>query len=193
VIRILIVDDHPALQAGLLAVLRSEPGLVPVGTASGEFDMWPAIQRSRPDVVLLDYHLPPSDGLQLCRRLKRLVHAPAVVLFSAYADSRLVVAAMLAGADGLINKATPALELYDAIRTVAGGDTVMPAIGPAAHEAAAQALEPDDLSILGMALDGVPRDEIARVLRLAPETLSDRLDAMIARLRVEVPLAAFDT
>ena len=187
---ILIVDDHPALQAGLMAVLRSEPGLVPIATAQGEEDLWPALRRSRPDVVLLDYHLPPSDGLVLCRQIKRQIPAPAVLLFSAYADAKLVVPAKLAGADGVVSKAVPAPELYDAIRTVAAGGEVMPPVEPQLISEASAKLDDADLPILGMVLDGTPHAEIATTLQIEPHELRRRLDGMIARLRVDVPLGS---
>ena len=189
-ISILIVDDHPALQAGLMTVLRSEPGLVPIAAAQGELDLWPALRRSRPDVVLLDYHLPPSDGLALCRQIKRTIPPPAVLLFSAYADAKLAVPARLAGADGLVSKAAPAPELYDAIRTVAGGGEVMPPLERQLLDDAASQLDPDDLPILGMALEGTAPGEIAETLRLTPDELAHRIDRMITRLRVEVPLGS---
>lgn len=187
-ISVLIVDDHPALQAGLMAVLRSEPGIVPIATAQGEEDLWPALRRSRPDVVLLDYHLPPSDGLVLCRQIKRTMPPPAVLLFSAYADAKLVVPARLAGADGVVSKAAPAPELYDAIRTVAAGGEVMPPIERQLLSEASARLDPEDLPILGMVLDGTTHADIAETLQLEPDVLRARLDAMISRLRVEVPL-----
>ena len=90
-IRVLVVDDHPAMQAGLTAVLRAEPGLVPVGAVETEFELWPALTRTRPDVVLLDYHLTSSNGLALCRQVKRTLPPPAVLLFSAYADALHIV------------------------------------------------------------------------------------------------------
>jgi DNA-binding NarL/FixJ family response regulator len=189
-IRILIVDDHPALQAGLTAVLRSEPGLVPIATAQGESDLWPALRRSAPDVVLLDYHLPPSDGLVLCREIKKMIPAPAVLLFSAYADAKLVVPALLAGADGVVNKAAPAPELYDAVRTVAGGKKVMPPIERQLLDEASARLDPEDLPILSMTLDETSPADIAKTLRMDVETVNRRLDRMIGRLRVEVPLGS---
>jgi DNA-binding NarL/FixJ family response regulator len=189
-IRILIVDDHPALRAGLVTVLRSEPGLVPVGAVPDEHELWPAIHRTRPDVVLLDYHLPPSDGLVLCRQLKRTLPAPGVLLFSAYAESKLVVPARLAGADGLMSKSAPATEVYDAIRTVARGDHVMPPVQRELLHEAATRLDPDDLPILAMAIDGTSLGDIGATLRLDGAVLSARLDAMIRRLRVEVPVGS---
>jgi DNA-binding NarL/FixJ family response regulator len=187
-IRILLVDDHPALRAGLTAVLRAEPGLVPLGTAADEEELWPALNRTKPDVVVLDYHVPPADGLQLCRRMKRQIPAPKVLLYSAYADAQLVIPAMLAGADGVVNKGAPAAELYDAIRTVARGERVMPPMSRELLDDANRRLDSADLPILGMALDGTPEAEIARTLGTSTDDLTRRLDRMIARLKVEVPV-----
>ena len=189
-IRILIVDDHPALQAGLTAVLRGEPGFVPIGTAASEFELWPAIARTRPNVVLLDYHVPPTDGLALCRQIKRHMPPPAVLLFSAYADANLTIPARLAGADGLVNKAASAAELRDAIRSVAKGAPVLPPVTRELLDEAGSRLPPDDLPILGMALDGTPHGEIAQTLRVDPDRVAARVDRMIDLLKVEVPLGA---
>lgn len=185
-IRILLVDDHPALRAGLTAVLRAEPGLVPLGTAADEEELWPALNRTKPDVVVLDYHVPPADGLQLCRRIKKQIPAPKVLLYSAYADAQLVIPAMLAGADGVVNKGAPAGELYDAIRTVARGERIMPPMSRELLDAANERLDSADLPILGMSLDGTPEVEIARTLGVSHEELTRRVDRMISRLKVEV-------
>ena len=186
-IRVILVDDHPAMRAGLTAVLRSEPGIVALGAASSADDLPLTLNRTRPDVVLLDYHLPGTDGLTICRRLKRMVPAPAVLLYSAYADASLVVPALLAGADGMLHKSAPAPELFDAIRTVARGDRVLPPVDRELLERAGAELDPQDLPILGMTIDGTPPAEIAATLRLEPAELSQRIDAMVQRLRVDVP------
>ena len=187
-IRILLVDDHPALRAGLTAVLRAEPGLVPLGSAASDEELWPALNRTRPDVVVLDYHLPPADGLQLCRRIKRTMPPPKVLLYSAYADASLVIPAILAGADGVVNKGAPAGELYDAIRTVARGETVMPPLSRGLLDDATARSLPEDLPLLMMTLEGNPPDEVARTLGLTADELSHRIDRMIGRLKVEVPV-----
>lgn len=188
-IRILLVDDHPALRAGLTAVLRAEPGLVPLGTAASEEELWPALHRTKPDVVVLDYHVPPADGLQLCRRIKRSMVPPRVLLYSAYADASLVIPSMLAGADGVVNKGAPANELYDAIRTVARGERVIPPLSRELLDDANNRLHPDDLPILGMALDGTPESEIARTLGLSADEMTHRMDRMISTLKVEIPVS----
>jgi DNA-binding NarL/FixJ family response regulator len=185
-IRLLIVDDHPAMRAGLTAVLRAEPGIVPLGTASSEEDLGAMMQRTKPDVVLLDYHLPGADGLKLCRRLKREVPAPAVLLYSAYADSAMVVPAILAGADGLLNKSAPAPELFDALRAVARGDRVLPPVPRELLESAGGRVEPGDLPILAMMVDGTPIAEVAEAMRQPVAHVARRVDAMIERLRVEI-------
>jgi DNA-binding NarL/FixJ family response regulator len=185
-IRLLIVDDHPAMRAGLTAVLRAEPGIVPLGTASSEEDLAPMLGRTRPDVVLLDYHLPGADGLKLCRRLKRDAAAPAVLLYSAYADSAMVVPAILAGADGLLNKSAPAPELFNALRAVARGDRVLPPVPRELLEAAGSRVDAEDLPILAMMVDGTSMAEVADTLRVEPREIARRLDVMIERLRVEI-------
>src|SRR4051812_18370579 len=96
IVRVAIVDDHAAVRAGLEAALASEPGVVFVGAAADGEQLMPTIYRVRPSVVVLDYDLPRTNGLLLCRRLKRDVPAPAVLVYSAYADAALVVPAIVA-------------------------------------------------------------------------------------------------
>jgi DNA-binding NarL/FixJ family response regulator len=187
-IRILLVDDHPALRAGLTAVLRAEPGFVPLGAASSEEELWPALRRTAPDIVVLDYHLPPVDGLQLARRITRQPAAPRVLLYSAYADASLVIPGILAGVDGIVNKSAPAAELYDALRTVARGEPVRPPVTRELLAEAHERLDDADLPILGMALDGTSEADMASTLGLTPEEVARRIDRMIAALKVEVPV-----
>jgi DNA-binding NarL/FixJ family response regulator len=186
-IRILIVDDHPAMRAGLTAVLRAEPGFVPLDAAASVSDLWPTLNRTRPDVVVLDYHLPGDDGLVLCRRIKRQLPAPAVLLYSAYADGSLTIPARLAGIDGLVGKAAPASELYDAIRRLARGERMLPPISREMLDDAGNRLGPDELPILGMTIDDTPLLEIAATLGIEPIEVAHRIDRMIKRLKVEIP------
>jgi DNA-binding NarL/FixJ family response regulator len=188
-IRVVIVDDHPAVRSGLETVLSADPELIPVGTAESEMDLWPLLHRTRPDVVILDYHLPGRDGLQLCRRIKADPPAPKVALYSAYARGELAIPATLAGADGVIGKNSTTRELFEAIRSIAAGERVLPPIPRELQEQAAKRLDAEDLPILGMALEQTSRADMQRVLSLDPADLARRIDRMIGRLRVEVPHA----
>ncbi len=186
-IRVLLVDDHPALRAGLFTVLRAEPGIVPQAAVSSPREALAELERGRPDLILLDYHLQEGDGLTFCHRLKSRAEPPRVLIYSAYADERLTIPAMVAGADGVANKAAPAEELFEAVRIIAKGEALLPPVSRELMEVAASRLEPDDLPILGMIMDRTERSEIADVLRLSPAELEERVVRMLGALRVETP------
>lgn len=118
-IRVAVVDDHPTVCAGLAAVLRTEAGLSVAGVAHSSAEVDPVLYRTRPDVVLLDYHLPDEDGLAVCCRIKATVPAPGVVLFSAFTTSSLSLAALVAGADGVLDKGASAHSVCEAVRSAA--------------------------------------------------------------------------
>lgn len=187
-ITVAIVDDHPAVRLGLRTALRSEAGLEPVGSAADANETKVLLYRTRPDVVLLDYHLPGIDGLTLCRRIKSDVPAPAVVLYSAFADPTMTVPAIVAGADAIVHKGGQTRELFDAIRETARGTKALPPVSEPLLEAAGQALDPQDLPLLGMLVNHTPPVEIATTMRIDRAELDRRIAAMLSRLRVGVPL-----
>jgi DNA-binding NarL/FixJ family response regulator len=115
-IRVLVVDDHPVLRAGLEAVLRSEPGFVCVGTAGDGHELLAGLRRTRPDVVLLDWRLNGEDGVALCRQLRAETAPPEVVLYTASADENLYTAAAAAGAHAVVEKGADIDQLFDALR-----------------------------------------------------------------------------
>src|SRR4051794_15114174 len=107
-VRVVVVDDHAAIRMGLQAAIASRPPLVCAGAAACGEELAPLLYRTRPDVVVLDYDLPRVNGLELCRRIKAEVPAPAVLVYSAYADATLALAASIAGAGGIVHKGAPA-------------------------------------------------------------------------------------
>jgi DNA-binding NarL/FixJ family response regulator len=115
-IRVLVVDDHPVLRAGLEAVLRAEPGFVCVGTASDGHELLAGLRRTRPDVVLLDWRLGDEDGVSLCRSLRAEPAPPEVVLYTASAEGNLAAQASAAGAYAVIEKTADIDQLFDALR-----------------------------------------------------------------------------
>jgi DNA-binding NarL/FixJ family response regulator len=118
-IRVLVVDDHPVLRAGLEAVLRAEPGFRCVGGAETGAQMRDMLRRGRPDVVVLDHRLGDEDGIQLCMEVREGAGAPAVLLYTADPSVAVERAAKAAGAHGIVDKAVDVGVLFDAIR-VAG-------------------------------------------------------------------------
>lgn len=189
-IRVALIDDHPALVAGLTAVLSAEPGIVPVGTAADATEAEHLLYRTQPDVVLLDYHLPRSDGLQLCQRIKHNAPAPKVLIYSAYADAWLGFAARVAGADGVASKGAPARELFEVMRRVAAGERMLPPVTPEHMNEAAARLQAEDLPLLSLLVDGTAPADIGQTLRIPTGELRGRIDRVLAQLRVEVPTMA---
>jgi len=187
-IRVAIADDHHAIRLGLQTAIDAEPGLAPAGSASNAAELAPMLYRSQPDVLLLDYQLPDGDGLTLCRAIKSDVPAPGVILYSAFAESSMTVPAIVAGADGVVHKAVPPRELFQAVREVAGGGDALPPISADILEAAGLALDAEDLPILGMLVERTPTNEIASTLRLDANDLKQRIQRMLSRLRASVPI-----
>jgi len=190
-IRIAVVDDHPALRTGLRTVFDEEPGFVFVGGNPGdEESLWPLLKRTAPDVVLLDYHLAHGDGLQLCAQIKRLLLPPRVLVYSAYAGDTLALGARLAGADGLVDKRVGAREMLDAIRRVHRGERLLPDPSPYVLGEAVAQLGADDAPVVGMLLDGASPAEIGEALRVSPTEAQTRIRRILGRLRLEIPSAA---
>jgi DNA-binding NarL/FixJ family response regulator len=188
--RIAIVDPQPAVRAGLAMLLRTEPGLIPVGASHGVADGLELVARHRPDVVLLEHHLPDGDGLSLTRRLKTLPSAPQVIVYTADTDRTLALLARVAGADGLVDKAAASEELFEAIRVVARGDTALPPLEAHDLDAAAHRIDPDDLALLAMLVDGTPVIDAADTLRLDKRKVGRRIERILGRLRAGSPAAA---
>jgi DNA-binding NarL/FixJ family response regulator len=181
-VRVLVADDHAALRAGVQAVLAREPDLQPVGGAASAEQALAKARARRPDVAVVDHRLESGDGLTLTRQLKALSDPPAVVLYSAHTDAALTVAAVVAGADGVVAKGAEASDLCDAIRFVASGRLVRPPIPATTLRSTAELLDPADVPILGMLVHRTPADEIARVLGMSERRLDGRRWAMLRRL-----------
>ena len=88
---IVLVDDHPAVRAGLEGLLDEEDGVTILAAAATGREGYEAILTLRPDAVVVDHHLPDESGLTLCLRVQALDRAPRVVVYSAFADARLRV------------------------------------------------------------------------------------------------------
>jgi DNA-binding NarL/FixJ family response regulator len=189
VTRVAVVDPQPAVRAGLVMLLRAEPGMVPVGTAAGASDGHELIARERPDVVLLEHRLLDGDGIAFCRRIKAEHPATRVVLYTALPDAEVELLARVAGAEGLVDKAAPPAELFEAIRLVARGETALPPLTRAQLAAAAHRVEPDDLALLAMLVDRTSPADVAATLHMDRTRVAKRTERVLGRLRRPAPRA----
>ena len=182
-IHLALLDDHPAVLAGLRRLIDPEPDLLVVAAAPSAPDLARQLGELRPDVLVLDHDLARSDGLSHCRRIKDRPHPPAVIIYSAFGNPALALAARAAHADAVVDKAEPVPSLLAAIRMVAAGETVLPAIHHDAYATAVGRLADGDLPVLAMLLDGESLPAIAEVLRTDPDEIAWRAQRIIGRLR----------
>lgn len=193
-IRVLVVDDHPAMRVGLRAVIDTEPGIVFAGSSDGDQQhLWSELERVQVDLVLLDYHLPHGDGLQLCYRIKHQPTPPRVLLYSAYASPTLALPARLARADGLVHKGIGAHELFDAIRRVHRGDRLLAPLAMAALEEAYGKLDPESRPLFGMLLHDCSDEEAGEALRMDLSALRHAVQQILARLALQIPTGSYPT
>ena len=140
--------------------------------------------------MLLDHQLRDGDGIALCRRLKADRADLRVILYTASAGDEVQVLARVAGADGIVDKAAPPYELFEAIRRVARGASALPPLTRAQLDAAAHSVEPDDLALLAMLVDGTPAADVAATLRMDRGRVARRTERMLGRLRRPTPRTA---
>lgn len=186
-ISVLVVDDHPAVRAGLRALVDAEPGLAAVDATGDTFAVGPAVYRLRPDVVVMDYQLPGIDGLSLCRELTHGPGAPAVLIYSAFATEAMIVSGHLARAAAIADKTTEPRELAGLIRRIAEGERPLPPVTPELLEAAGHRLEPRDVPILELLVTGETVAFVADTLGMNTADVELRVASIIARLGVRSP------
>jgi DNA-binding NarL/FixJ family response regulator len=182
-VSVLVVDDHPALRAGLEQLLDQEPGYRLLGAVASEAELSSALRRHRPDAVIMDYALTRGDGLSACFRLKQRPHPPGVVLYSAYVDDAFAVPATLAQADAIVSKNDPVEVLLTAIDAAAVGESRMPSLHPELIEAASAGVDADDLPIVGMLFARVRLGDIAATLAIEPREVRARALRIIGEMQ----------
>jgi DNA-binding NarL/FixJ family response regulator len=181
----MIVDDHPAMRSGLTTVLEEEPDLVPVGAAPGVFEAQHMFESTRPDVVMLDFHLPGQSSFEFVRWLQGRPLPPRVLLYSAHAGPRLALCALLAGTDGMLSKGSDARELVMGIRTAARGGPVPGAEASELLLAAHEHVSEVDLPLVAMVAHGASLEEVAKVEGEEPMALRNRINRILGQLAPE--------
>ena len=191
--KIVLVDDHAIVRAGI----RSELGdrVYVVGEAGDVDDAVRVIAASRPDVVLLDVHLPDGSGAVVIEAARRVGAEPRYLALSVSDAAEDVIAVIRAGARGYVTKAIGTDALADAIVRVAGGEAVLSprlagfvldafAGAPALDDADLDALTPRERDVLRLLARGYAYKEIARRLSISVKTVESHASAVLRKLQL---------
>lgn len=194
-LRLLVVDDHPVVREGLVAMLDGEEGIAVAGSAASVEEAILRHAELAPDVTLLDWRLGKGDGVEVLRRVRaRAPQARFVVLstFDAEADVR---AALAAGAAGYLLKTAGPEEIADAVRRVARGLRVLPGelAAKLAEAPPPDPLTPRERQILTELTRGASNREIAERMKISEATVKDHLTHVFEKLGVDSRTQAIAT
>jgi len=210
-IRIVLVDDHALVRAGFRLILEGEEGFVVVGEANDGEDAIVAVERLRPDVVLMDVQMPKLNGIEATRRI---AHAAGfhsrVLILTTFEQDEYVFEALRAGASGFLLKNTPPEDLVQAVRIVAAGDALLaPSVTrrviaeyaqrPVAvkNDHALQLLSERERDVLKQLATGKSNAELADHLYLSESTVKTHVSHLLAKLglrdRVQAVVFAYES
>ena len=196
VLRLLIVDDHEVVRAGLRMLLKRWPSIDVIGEAATAAEGVEECQRLMPDVVLLDMRLPDVTGLQACREIRAISPQIKVIFLTAFADEDAVLSAVFAGADGYLLKEIGGEALVSAIETVARGHSIldplvtravldgMRSMSAPAEPPKQSSLSPQEQHVLALVAEGKTNKEIAASLGLSYKTVKNYLSNVFQKLQV---------
>jgi DNA-binding NarL/FixJ family response regulator len=193
-LRVLVVDDHPIWRDGVARDLEAA-GLTVCGTAGDGAQAIRVATATRPDVVLLDLHLPDVSGVEVARLLAATDPPPRILVLSASGERQDVLDAMTAGATGYLVKSASAAELLDGVRRVAAGDAVFTpglaglvlgeyhrlASGP---DPATPRLTDRETEILRLVAKGLTYPQIAEQLVLSVRTVQNHVQNTLSKLQL---------
>jgi two-component system response regulator DevR len=190
-IRILLVDDHKMVRMGLRELLAEASDIAIVGEAATAAEALAECTRLQPDLVLLDYKLPDSDGVKTCARLKALCPAPRVLMLTSFAEKSVVSAAVNNGVDGYVLKEIDGPDLAIAIRKIQGGGAFLdPRVTRQLMDQ--MRARPDPLAvlsvqerrILSLVAEGKTNKEIGVELGLSDKTVRNYFTGVLNKLGV---------
>jgi DNA-binding NarL/FixJ family response regulator len=190
--KILLVDDHPIVRAGLRRLLGIERDME-IREATTSREALTSFREDRPDLVMLDLNLPDVGGLELLKRLMTEDHTARILIFSMHAEPIYVVRALQAGAIGYISKGAPPDELIEAIRRVASGVRYIERElaqelafrnALSANPSPVEQLSSRDLEILRLLAEGRSMTEIADAIGIGYKTVANTCSQMKTKLGV---------
>ena len=192
-IRILVVDDHPLLRDGLVAVLGTQPDFDVVGEAGSGTEAVSKAAELQPDVVMLDLEMPGMDGVEALVLMRQDDPEARVIVFTAFDTDERILTAVQAGAQGYILKGAPREQVFDAVRVVhAGGSLLQPVVASKLLRRVSSAAGPDapppvtprELEVLGLLARGLQNKEIGQELGIAERTVKFHVGSILTKLGV---------
>lgn len=191
-IQIVVVDDHPVLREGLSAVLNTQPDFRVISEAESGAEAVEIIVELRPDVVMLDLEMPEMDGVETLKRLRE--HNPdiRVIVFTAFDTDERILAAIQAGAQGYLLKGAPRDQIFEAVRVVHSGDSLLqPVVASKLLRQMSQTSEstetfvsvtPRGLDVLRPLARWLQNKEIAEELGITERTVKFHVGSILNRL-----------
>lgn len=195
-IRLLLVDDHEVLRIGLRTLFNEAGGFQVVGEAGALSSAVTEASRLKPDVVLMDVRLPDGSGVDACRAIRTARQETRVLFLTSFADEDVVLATILAGADGFLLKEVSRDQLIGAVKTVAGGQSIldpavtqrvmarMKTLTAQTAENKSDPLSPQEQKVLALVAEGLTNKEIAVSLSLREKTVGHYLENIFQKLQV---------
>ncbi|UQS26943.1 response regulator transcription factor [Amycolatopsis thermalba] len=193
-ISVFLLDDHELVRTGLRTVLESEGDIRVVGEAGTVADALHRIPALTPDVAILDVRLPDGEGIGVCREIRSSVEpAPACLMLTSYSDDEALSGAILAGAAGYLLKQVSGMNLVDAVRRLAAGQSLLrPELTArvlermrGADEPGYAQLSPQERRVLRLIADGLTNRQIGEQLHLAEKTAKNYVSSVLHKLGFE--------
>ena len=191
-IRILVADDHPVVRDGLVAVLSTQLDFAVVGEAGGGEEVLRQVADLQPDVLLLDLEMPEMDGVETLRRLREAKSGVRVIVFTAFDTDDRILAAVRAGAQGYLLKGVPREEVFQAVRVVHAGNSLLQPIVASrllrqvSEESTAPAglhtLTMRERDVLRLLMRGLQNKEIAAELVVTERTVKFHVSSILTKL-----------